>query len=199
MIRIGLTGNAASGKTEVAKAWGDAGVPVVSADELAREAVAPGSEGLREVVAAFGPGVLAADGSLDRGRLRRIVFGDPEARARLEEILHPRIRRLRDAWLRERGDEGAAVVAGEIPLLFEAGLEEEFDVIVVVHAPEEERRRRLVEGRGLPPREAEALLASQGDPDEKARRADHVLVNDGSLDELRSKALALLDRIREEG
>lgn len=199
MIRIGLTGNVASGKSEVARSWEGAGVPVINADELSREAVAPGSAGLREVADTFGDRVLTPDGALDRALLREIVFGDPEARVRLEKILHPRIRKLRDEWLRERAREGAPVVASEVPLLYEAGLEGEFDVVVVVHSDPGDRRRRLVEKRGIDADEADRIMAAQGDPDEKRRRADHVILNDGTLDELRARAAAVLDRIRSGG
>jgi dephospho-CoA kinase len=188
-LQVGLTGNVASGKSTVARVWAEAGVPVVSADDLAREAVAPGSPGLEEVVAGFGRGVLRGDGTLDRDALRDRVFRDPEARERLEGILHPRIRALRGAWLRDRAAEGASLVVSEIPLLFETGLQGEVDVIVFVDAPEAERRRRLVEDRGILPGEAERIMASQGDPAEKRRLSHHVLVNDGSLEALERGAL----------
>jgi dephospho-CoA kinase len=192
-LQVGLTGNVASGKSTVARVWAEAGVPVVSADDLAREAVAPGSPGLEEVVAGFGRGVLRGDGTLDRDALRDRVFRDPEARERLEGILHPRIRALRGAWLRDRAAEGASLVVSEIPLLFETGLQGEVDVIVFVDAPEAERRRRLVEDRGILPGEAERIMASQGDPAEKRRLSHHVLVNDGSLEALERGALSLLE------
>jgi dephospho-CoA kinase len=199
MIRVGLTGNVASGKSEVARTWARAGVPVVSADELAREAVAPGSPALQEVVKAFGTQVLTPEGGLDRERVRELVFRDPEARASLEAILHPRIRELRDAWVRERAREGAPLVVSEVPLLYEAGLDEEFDVVVVVHAEAGDRRRRLMENRGMEGGEADRIMAAQGDPEEKRRWADHVLLNDGTLEELEARALALLERIRGDG
>lgn len=195
-LQVGLTGNVASGKSTVARVWARAGVPVVSADELAREAVAPGSPGLREVVEAFGVQVLTDRGSLDRERLRAQVFRDSAARKRLEAILHPRIRDLREAWLQERREEGAPLVVCEVPLLFETGLEKEVDRIVFVDAPEGERRRRLVEDRGLTPEEADRIMATQGDPSEKRRRSHHVLRNDGTLDRLEARARALLDTLQ---
>ncbi len=196
MIRVGLTGNAGAGKSTVGRAWAEAGVPVIDADLLAREVVAPGTEGLREVVAAFGRGVLGPDGALDREALRDRVFRDPALRRRLEAILHPRIARRRAGWEEARRREGARVVVSEVPLLFEAGLEGAFDVVVFVDAPEEERMRRLQEGRGLEPDEARRILASQGDPAAKRDRADHVLSNAGSIEELRGAAMELLDRLR---
>ncbi|HKJ00858.1 MAG TPA: dephospho-CoA kinase [Longimicrobiales bacterium] len=196
MKSVALTGNVAAGKSAVAAAWARAGVPVVSADELARQAVAPGSPGLVEVHAAFGDDVLAADGSLDRGALRRRVFGDDEARKRLEAILHPRIRALRSAWMRERREAGDALVVAEIPLLFETGHEGDFDEVVLVDAPDAVRLRRLVEQRGLPDEEARRIMAAQMDPAEKRRRAHHVLTNDGTLEALEAAAWALLDEVR---
>ncbi len=198
MRSVGLTGSVAAGKSEVARAWREEGVPVVSADELAREVVEPGSPGLAEVVDAFGPDVLADDGTLDRDRLRSRVFDDPEARRRLEGILHPRIARRRGEWMREREAEGADLVAAEIPLLFEAGLEGDFDVVVVVDAPREERLRRVVEGRGVEPDEAERIMAAQMDPAAKRRRADRVIENRGSLEDLREEARRALTWIRRE-
>ncbi len=196
MIRVGLTGNVAAGKSVVARVWSEVGVPVLSSDELAREVVRPGGPALREIQEAFGDEVLAPDGTLDRARMRDRVFRDPEGRKRLEAITHPRITELRRRWLSERRREGEPLVATEVPLLFEAGLEGEFDVVVVVDAPAELRKRRLVEGRGMNAAEARRIMSSQGDPAEKRRRADHVLDNRGTIPELEEKASALLDHLR---
>jgi dephospho-CoA kinase len=197
-LRVGLTGNVASGKSTVAAAWRRRGIPVVDADQLARDAVAPGSRGLGEVIGEFGDGLLTPEGTLDRAALGEIVFADPAARGRLEAILHPVIRELRDRWCREREAEGHRIVVSEIPLLFEAGLAGDFDRVVVVHAPAEARLRRLVEERDLSPPAAERLMASQGDPHEKRDRADHVIPNAGTRAELEERAFQLLDRLREE-
>ncbi|NIP60070.1 MAG: dephospho-CoA kinase [Gemmatimonadetes bacterium] len=196
MLTVGLTGSVASGKSTVARVWAEAGVPVVSADELARRAVRPGSSGLEEVARAFGEEILAPDGSLDRGALRRRVFRDEKARRRLEGILHPRIEALRRRWIEERREEGAPLVVAEVPLLFEVGLADDFDVTVVVHAGREERLRRLVEERGLAEDEARRMIDAQLDPEEKRRRADVVLENDGTIAELEERADRLLDRLR---
>jgi dephospho-CoA kinase len=195
-LHVGLTGNVASGKSTVAAAWERAGVPVVSADELARRAVEPGTPGLAEVVEAFGRELLTPEGTLDRAALRERVFADDAARRRLESILHPRIAALRREWARAREKEGERLLVSEVPLLFEVGLFDAFDRVVVVHAPPEERRRRLVEGRGIEPEEAERIMAAQGDPDEKRRRAHHILDNRGAREELEAEALRLLARLR---
>lgn len=196
MLSVGLTGNVASGKSRVAELWAARGVPVVSADELARQVVAPGTPGLADVRRVFGDAVVAPDGSLDRAALRRIVFDDDEARRRLEGLLHPRIAALRDAWTAERRREGATLAVAEIPLLFEVGLAGDFDVTVLVDAPDEERLRRLTEDRGLAEAEARAIMAAQMDPREKRRLADVVLPNDGTLEELETRADAVLDDLR---
>ncbi len=197
-LRVGLTGNAASGKSAVAEAWRGEGVPVVDADQLARDAVTPGSRGLEQVAAEFGQAVLTSGGALDRAALREIVFVDPEARARLEAILHPIIAELRERWCRAREEEGHRLVVSEIPLLFEAGLSRDFDRVVVVDAPATERLRRLVEDRGLSREVAERIMAAQGDAGEKRAKADHVIPNDRSEAELRERALRLLDQLRAE-
>jgi len=196
VLRVGLTGNVASGKSTVLDLWAAEGVPVVSADELARRAVEPGSEALERVREAFGEGVIAPDGSLDRAAVRELVFRDEAERRRLEAILHPEIAALRDAWTVERAREGEKLVVAEVPLLFEAGLEGEFDVVVLVDAPEEVRLARMVEGRGLNPAEARRVMAAQMDAADKRRRADRVLDNAGNLEGLRERALALLAELR---
>jgi len=197
MTTVGLTGNVASGKSTVARLWEEAGVPVVSADELARRAVEPGSSGLNEVVDLFGGGVLAADGSLDRARVREIVFDDPTARERLEGIIHPVVWRLRDAWVEDRRSQGESLVVCEIPLLFETGREGAFDVVVFVDAPEDVRLSRMVDHRGLTPGEAKKIIDAQMDPAIKRSRADWVISNAAGLDALEVEASRVLREIRE--
>ena len=196
LISIGLTGNVAAGKSTVATGWGEEGVPVVSADLLARESAEPGTPGLADVVEAFGDGILNQDGSLDRAALGNLVFPDEEARLRLEAILHPRIWVLRDRWMRKRSSEGVSLTVSEVPLLFEAGLDRDVDVTVVVDAAEDVRLSRLIERRGLDEEAARRIMESQMDPQQKRDRADYVLVNDGTLEQLETSASELLDRIR---
>ena len=188
MLIVGLTGNVAAGKSAVAELWREAGVPVVSADRLARTAVEPGTEALARIGELFGPGVIRADGALDRGAVRRIVFRDEDALRHLEAIVHPEVRRLRDEWTRRRREEGAGMVVWEIPLLFETGIEDEVDVVVVVDAPAGVRKRRVVETRGIGDEEAVAIMESQMAADEKRRRADVVVENGGTREELAGRA-----------
>lgn len=196
MLSVGLTGNVAAGKSTVAELWRAAGVPVVSADALARDVVAPGSAGLAAVVKALGTEVLAPDGSMNREAVRRRVFRDPEARSTLEALLHPRIAALRADWLRARTEEGHALAVAEVPLLFEAGLADAFDVTVLVDAPESVRLRRLVELRGLDPGEARRIMAAQMDPGAKRAQADFVVDNDATLDALAARADEVLEALR---
>ena len=196
MLSVALTGSVGSGKSAVAARWAQAGVPVISADELARSAVLPGSPGLDAVRKEFGEGVLAADGTLDRDRMRALVFSDAAARARLEAIVHPRVRELREVWTQARRQEGVALVVAEIPLLFETGTERDFDVVVLVDAPEEARLERLARGRGLGEAEARRIMAAQMDPARKRAAADIVIDNGGSLEVLEDEAARVLAELR---
>ncbi|MGY1856288.1 dephospho-CoA kinase [Modestobacter sp. SYSU DS0290] len=176
MLRIGLTGGIGSGKSTVASLLAERGALVIDADRLAREVVAPGTPGLAEVVAAFGEGVLAADGSLDRPALASIVFSDPAARARLDGIVHPRVR-ARAAELVAAAPEDAVVVQ-DVPLLVETGQAGSHDLVLVVEAPVDTRVSRLVE-RGLTEDDARARIASQATDEQRRAVADVVLSNDG--------------------
>lgn len=196
MLKVALTGNVASGKSALARIWAREGVPIVSADELAREAVRPGSPGLEAIVASFGAGVLKDDGTLDRRALRRLVFPNPARRKNLEEILHPIIQGLREDWMRREAGKGSRLVVAEIPLLFEAGLEDTFDAVVLVDAPGPVRLRRLTELRGLEEEEARQILDAQMPSEEKRSLASFVIFNSGSMEELEIRALALLDLLR---
>jgi len=183
---IGLTGGIAAGKSTVSARWAEHGAVVVDADQLARQAVAPGSPGLAQVAERFGPGVLAADGSLDRPALGAIVFADPDARRALEGITHPEVWRLaqRAFDAAEAGDPDAVVVY-DVPLLAEAAASRpiRFDAVVVVDAPAAQRIERLVEHRGMDRAEAERRVASQASDADRLALADHVVDATGSLDD----------------
>lgn len=189
MLMVGLTGGIGSGKSVVAGRLAERGAVVIDADRLAREVVAPGTEGLAAVVSAFGPEVLDPSGAMDRGAVAGRVFGDDMARRRLEEIIHPRVR-ARTARLVAAAPPGAIVV-NDVPLLVEAGLSAAYQVVVVVLATEATRMDRLVRVRGMSETEARARIAAQADDDQRRAVADVVIDNDGSLAELR----AAIDKI----
>jgi len=184
---VGLTGGIGAGKSAVAARLAALGAVVIDADALSREVVAPGTEGLAEVVEAFGPGVLAADGSLDRPALGRMVFGDDAARSRLESIVHPRVR-ARSAELIAAAPPDAVVV-NDVPLLVEKGYR--FPVVIVVQAPLSVRLERLARDRGMSRAEAESRMAAQATDEQRREVADVVIDNDGTLDELRSRVDAV--------
>jgi dephospho-CoA kinase len=183
-VLVGLTGGIGAGKSVVAARLAQLGAVVIDADRLAREVVAPGTDGLAEVVAAFGPEVLGPDGALDRPALGRRVFGDPVARQRLESIVHPRVR-ARTAELVAAAPPGAVVV-NDVPLLVETGIAGTFDVVVVVLASVQNRIRRLVGGRGMTPEEARSRIAAQATDEQRRAVADVVLENDGTVGELKA-------------
>ena len=191
MHRVGLTGNIASGKSAVAAVWQRLGAAIIDADELARLAVAPGSPGLERLRTAFGDEVIAGDGSLDRSKLRSVVFADAEQRTVLEAIVHPEVARLRSIEEAQVERGGATVVVHVIPLLFEAGLEETVDEIVFVDSPVDVRLERLVRTRGLEPDEARRMVDAQKPAGPKRKRADVVIENTGTLAELERKAEAV--------
>lgn len=182
VLMVGLTGGIGAGKSAVARRLAEHGAVVIDSDVLAREAVAPGSPGLAEVVAAFGPGVLAGDGSLDRPALAARVFGDEEVRRRLEGIIHPRVR-ARTAELVAAAPPDAVVV-NDVPLLVEAGLAGLYQLVIVVLADEPVRVARLVRERAMDPQEAYARIRAQASDEHRRAVADVVIVNNGSLEEL---------------
>ena len=187
MLRIGLTGGIGSGKSTVAARLVEHGAVLVDADRIAREVVEPGTDGLAAVAAAFGDGVLAEDGSLDRPALAAVVFGDAGQRARLDGIVHPLVR-ARAAELVAAAPQDAVVVQ-DVPLLVETGQAGSYDLVLVVRADEGTRVSRLV-GRGLTAADARARIASQATDAERAAVADVVVDNDGDREQL----LAQVDR-----
>ena len=185
MLRVGLTGGIASGKTVVSDRLHELGAVVIDADLLARQVVEPGTPGLTAVVDRFGPG-LAADGALDRTALGRLVFGDPAARRELEQIIHPAVRR-RAAEL-EAVAPGDAVVVHVIPLLVETGQQDSFELVVVVDVEPAVQLERLRSRNGLGVAEARARIDAQASRRDRLAAADRVLPNDGTLEQLRTQA-----------
>lgn len=187
MLYVGLTGNIASGKTAVAERLAELGATIVDADVLAREAVKPGSDALARVVERWGSRVLAEDGTLDRGALRHVVFSDPEQLEDLNRIIHPRVGHLRDTMIDEARARGDAVLVYVVPLLFERHLAEEFDAIILVDADRATRLDRLTGRRRVAEEDAANMIAAQMPAELKRARADFVIDNDGSLDQLRER------------
>jgi dephospho-CoA kinase len=181
VLRIGLTGGIGSGKSTVSRLLGEHGAVVVDADVIAREVVAPGTPGLAAIVEAFGPTVLAADGSLDRPGLAAVVFADPQARRRLDGIVHPLVRAR--AGELEAAAPADAVVVHDVPLLAETGQGSSYDLVVVVEADPAVRVARLVQ-RGLTADDARARIAVQATDEQRRAIADVVLDNSGTPEQL---------------
>jgi dephospho-CoA kinase len=183
MTRIGLTGGIASGKSVVSEVLSSLGALVVDHDVLAREAVAPGSVGLERIAAAFGSGVIDDDDSLDRTALGAIVFADTQKLEQLNSIVHPEVRRLAleaDA----RAEEDGRIVVHDIPLLVETTQQHDFDAVIVVEAPLEQRISRMIENRGMSREQALARIDKQASDEERRAIADYLIVNDGALEDL---------------
>lgn len=178
-MRIALTGGIATGKSVVARLLRDHGFPVIDTDQVARDVVAPGTDGLAAVVARFGPDVLRADGTLDRAAVGRVVFADPAARRDLEHLLHPRIRRAVEAFFVALPPPATGVA--EIPLAYEAGWGTTFEVVVVVACHPATQRVRLMERDGLSSDAADQRLAAQWPIVDKVRLADAVVMTDGDM------------------
>ena len=193
-MRVGLTGGVASGKSTVSEVLAELGVVVIDADRLARQVVAPGTDGLAEIVSAFGPQVLTPEGDLDRPAMGAIVFADPEKRRVLESIIHPRVR-ARAAEIEAAAPAGAVVVH-DIPLLAETGQADGFDAVIVVDVPTEVQIDRMTALRGMSAEDAAARIAAQADREQRRAIATYVIENTGSLADLRAEVERVLDQIR---
>lgn len=188
---IGLTGNVAAGKSKVAELFAAWGATVIDADVLVRQLQRPGEPVFDAIVAHFGPGVLQDNGELDRAALRQRILDDSEARRDLEAIVHPAVARRRRELTASAIERGVSLIVADIPLLFEADHPEDYDAVVLVDAPESLRRERLITMRGMDAAEADRLMATQLPSALKRRAADFVIDNDGDLDLLRERALAV--------
>ena len=195
MLSVALTGNVAAGKTTVAGWWRAWGGTVIEADTLVRAVQAPGSPVLAQIRERFGDAVIRDDGTLDRAGLRRIVFTDARARAALNAIVHPAVQERRAALLADAAARDERLVVSDIPLLFEALDPADFDVIVLVDAPDAVRRERLIRDRGLLPDEADRLMAAQLPSGPKRARSDIVIDNAGAPEALREAAAEAWQRL----
>jgi len=188
VLRIGLTGGIASGKSLVADCFAELGVPIIDADQVARDITRPDQPALREIVDLFGDAVIAPDGSLDRRRLRRIVFADTASRAVLEGILHPRIRA---EMLLRAGRAGGPYQVLVVPLLVETGFDRLTDRVLVVDCPEELQKARLLSRDAEDPAQVERILAAQIPRGERLAAADDVLDNSGPIAATRAQVSTL--------
>ena len=195
MLLVGLTGGLGAGKSTVARMLGDRGAVVVDADQLARQALEPGTRAFKEVCDLFGDEVLTAAGELDRRVLAEKVFADEEKRRALESITHPEVfRKLAEIVEEHQGSD--AVVVFDAPLILETGFDEAVDVLVVVTASEEKQVARVMADRGMAEKDARARIAAQVDPEKRATRADVVIPNDGSQGDLQARVAELWEDLR---
>ena len=188
-LTVGLTGGLGSGKSAVLDELIALGAVGIDADMVARDVVLPGTPGFDAVVAAFGPGVVASDGGLDRRRLASIVFADADARVRLEAIIHPLVRAETQARIAAAAPD--AIVVNAVPLLVETGLAGAYDVVVVVQAPLAARLDRVLSSRGMSDGDARARIAVQASDADRAAIAWRVIENEGTLDDLRAEVARL--------
>ena len=195
MRLIGLTGNIASGKSAVAEMLAARGARIIDADVLARQAVMKGSPALESIVGKWGSEVLDSEGNLDRAALRHKVFEDQSELDALNEIVHPEVNRLRAAEVAAARARGDRVVVCVIPLLFERHLADDFDTIILVDAPRSVRLDRIVRDRKIDEAEAMKMIASQMPADLKRARADYVIENAGTREELEAEVDRVWDSI----
>jgi dephospho-CoA kinase len=195
MLRIALTGGIACGKSVAAGMIADMGLCTIEADEIAREVMQPGTEVYRDVKRCFGSAALDAEGKIDRKALGRVVMNDAEKRKELNAIVHPHVISRWREWLETRPDNTRAAVV-VVPLLYEAGQGDGWDAVICLHAGRSEQVARL-EQRGIAPEEAAKWLAAQMKLSEKAKLADYVICNNGSLKELREQIDMVINRILE--
>jgi dephospho-CoA kinase len=194
---VGLTGNVASGKTTVADRWREAGVTVVDADRLGHAVLAEDAEAREALVVEFGRGILGPDGRIDRAALAEAAFSRPGRVHKLNAIVHPPLLERLDAELARAREAGAQLAVVDAALVFEFGLGEVLDLLVLVTAPADVREERLRLSRGMDAERFRRITETQMPDEEKAASCDYVIVNDGSIERLRAEADAVLDAIRE--
>ncbi len=196
MKLIGLTGGIASGKSTVAKILAELGAAIINADQLAREVVKPDHEAWQMIVTEFGTDILLADRTLDRQKLRAVIFNNVKARKTLESIIHPRVRALAEQRIREYTSAGYDTIVYEVPLLFEGNLQESLRPVILVACDVETQLRRLQRRDGLDRTTAQKHIDAQMSLEEKRRLADYVIENNGNLEDLRRQTRAVLESIK---
>lgn len=197
MLRVGLTGGIATGKSFCLGRFARLGVPVIDADVVSRDVVAPGSPALAMIRTRFGASVIAQDGRLDRPALASIVFSDRTARADLESIIHPEVYRRINEWFANQ-PAGTRFAIADIPLLYETGHEHDFDTVIVCACEPFEQLRRLIERDGLSEEAARARLSAQWPIGEKVARADYVIRTDGTFDETEAQVREVFEALNAE-
>lgn len=193
---LGVTGGVGSGKSIVCKRLAELGVPVFSADQLARRAVQQGTAAYDRIVEHFGKGILAPDGSIDRPKLRGIIIEDAFARKTLEGFIHPEVLRRIEENIRQERDRGASMVAVEVPLLFETGMQAFFDYVVMVSAARESRIKRIMDRDGASREQVELLMKTQMPESEKRRLADYVIENNTSPADVYTEVDRIYEKLR---
>jgi len=195
MLVVGLTGGIAAGKTTVSRLFQDLGVPVICADELAREAVEPGAPALADIRRIFGPTVIDDAGGLDRAGMAKVVFQDPTKRKILEEIVHPRVAEAKDKRLRELQRAGHRIAMVDVPLLFESGWDRLFDLVIVVYVPASVQLERLMQRDHMRLEEARSRLDAQMPIEDKRKLGDLVVDNSGTPEETREQVRRLWEEL----
>jgi dephospho-CoA kinase len=199
MRNVALTGNIASGKSTVARLFAEWGATVIDADQIVHALQRPGTPELAAIAARFGPAVVSPEGVLDRATLRRLVFSDPAARQDLNAIMHPAVARERERRMEAARAHGAKVVISDIPLLFEVMDPARFDAVILVDAPVDVRRGRLMKMRQLDRAAADAMIGAQLPSDQKRARSTYVIDNDGDFERLATRARAVWDQLAAAG
>lgn len=198
MLKIAVTGGVASGKSVALACFERLGAEVIDMDKLARKASRPGSWGFKKIVTQFGREILASDGTLDRKKLRHIIFEDRTSRKWLEATLHPRIFQLYETELATiQARRPNAIIVVEVPLLAELGLRDMFDLVILVKADTVEQKKRVVQRDGGSEEDAKALIDSQMPMKEKQKIADYVIENTGTIKDLKKAAEVLFEKITE--
>jgi dephospho-CoA kinase len=193
---VGLTGGIASGKSTVAAILHRLGASIINADEIAREVVQPKEDAWKEIIATFGLDILREDETLDRKKLRKIVFENPEARKKLETIIHPRVRALAEKRISELAAAGSSIIVYEVPLLFENQIHLWLRPVILVACDIETQKKRLLERDHLTAIEAQKHLDAQMSLGEKRKLADYVIENDGTLEQLEQQVREVLQKIQ---
>lgn len=195
-MRIALTGGIASGKSTVSKWFRERGVPVIDCDALVHSSYHEGGQMYLAVLDAFGPRILNEEGQIDRGKLSDIVFKDEAALKRLSDITHPIVRTLVEKQATELEESGHKVIIVDIPLLYESGMQKQYEKVIVVHVPLDLQLKRLIERNHFSEDEAKRRIHSQMSLDDKAKMADYLVSNTGSLEDLFKQLERLLDSLK---